>query len=68
MHKNNTRSKADCREARKAARKGDGRTRQCRRNKDAWDNKLSFAISIILYTSQAPQAVIKVTSLTEGAL
>ena len=64
--KNNTRSSADCREDRKAARKGNGRARQCRRNKDAWESKLSFAISIILYISQAPQAV-KVTSLTESA-
>lgn len=30
--------------------------------KDAWESKLSLAISIILYISQAPQAVMKVPS------
>lgn len=60
MQKN---KKLVCREGRKATRKG--RARWCRRNKDVWKNKLSFAISIILHISQAPQAVTRVSPLTE---
>lgn len=50
-------------QGRQAVRKGNGGGQGIAgERKDAWESKLAFAISIILYISQAPQSVIKVPS------